>query len=154
MPGINDNLNWNLTTRRNLTATTFNDETSYIPAFTVPGDSYLMMFGFRNPDAKSHWWLAADIYQQLLTLPSSTSEFQASVEAYRTRCRLNTLTLIKFPNYGLLPFLVEIRFPRWHKKMEVEAWYYTGEEYDECLKTLNQIQLQVTEIASQFNSEP
>lgn len=119
MPGINDSVNWNLTTRRNLTATTFPDGSSYIPALTIPGNSYLMMLGFRNPDAKASWWLAADIYQQLLTLPSSTSEFIASVEAYRTRCRLNTLSLVKFPNYGLLPFLVEIRFPKWHKKMDL-----------------------------------
>jgi hypothetical protein len=153
MPGINDSVNWNLTTRRSLAATTFTDGSSYISALTVTGNSHLMMFGFRNPEAKSNWWLAADIYQQLLTLPSSTSEFIASVEAYRTRCRLNTLSLVKFPNYGLLPFLVEIRFPKWHKKMEVEVWWYDGEEYDESTKALNQIQLQVTEIADQFNSE-
>lgn len=112
-----------------------------------------MMFGFRNPEAKPNWWLAADIYQQLLTLPSSTSEFIALVEAYRVRCRLNTLFLVKFPNYGLLPFLVEIRFPKWHKKMEMEAWYYSKEEYDQSAKALNEIQLKVTEIAAEFNSE-
>lgn len=153
MPGINDSLNWNLTTRRSLSAVSFFDGTSYIPTLTVPGNSHLMMFGFRNPEAKSNWWLAADIYQQLLTLPSSTSDFQASVEAYRVRCRLNTLCLVKFPNYGLLPFLVEIHFPKWHKKIEMEVWYYDGEEYDESIKALNQIQLQVTEIANQFISE-
>jgi hypothetical protein len=151
MPGINDSLNWNLTTRRNLTASTFVDGSSYIPALTIPGDSYLMMFGFKNPEAQPNWWLAADIYQQLSTLPSSTSDFQASVEASRHRCRLNVLTLIKFPNYNLLPFLVEIRFPKWHKKMDLEAWYYSGEEYDPSLQSLNLIQSQVTEIASQFS---
>jgi len=153
MPGINDSLNWNLTTRRNLVATNFADGTSYIPTLTIPGTSYLMMFGFRNIDAKSNWWLAADIYQQLLTLPSSTSDYQASVESFRTRCRLNTLSLVKFPNYGLLPFLVEIRFPKWHKKMDLEAWYYSGEEYDPSMQTLDLIQSQVSEIASQFSEE-
>ncbi len=154
MPGINDSLNWNLTRRESLAARVFADGGFYIPAFTVPADSYLMMFGFKNPDAKSNWWLAADLYQQLLTLPSSTSEFQASVEAFRTRCRLNTLSLVKFPNYGLLPFLVEIRFPPWHKKMDIEIWHYSGEEIDQSLNALNQIDIKVDEILAQFEMEP
>jgi hypothetical protein len=148
--GINDPLNWNLTTRRTLTATTFNDGTSYIPSLTVVSESCLMMFGFKNPYAKPNWWLAADVYQQLLTLPSSTSNFQASVEGFRARCRLNTLTLVRFPNYGLTPFLVEIRFPRWHQKIELEVWYYDGEEYDLNTQVLTDIQAQLSEITAQF----
>lgn len=150
MTGINDSLNWNLIKRGSLTARAFDDRTSYIPALTVPIENHLIMVGFSNPHAKPDWWLAANIYQQLLTLPSSTSRFQASVEGHRAKCRLNTLTLIRFPNYELSPFLLEITFPKWHKRMDFELWGYSGEEYDEALKTLNQIQSEIAKIASEF----
>lgn len=152
MPGINDSLNWNLIKRDTLTARVFQDGTSYLSPLTIPIENYLIMLGFSNPEAKSNWWLAANVYQQLLTLPSSTSQFQASVEGFRARCRLNTLTLIRLPNYELSPFLLEITFPRWHKKMYVEVWGYSGGEYEESLKALSRIESQINNFSSQGNN--
>jgi hypothetical protein len=139
--GINDSLNWDLVRRQTYTAIP-GPETSYfpIPPITVICESHLMMFGFRNDEAKKTWWLAATVSQRLLTLPSSTSEFLASVEAFNQRCGLRQLTLIKFPNWGLLPFLAEINIPKWHKQMYVEVWKYSGDEdFDVIQQSLNKI---------------
>lgn len=139
MSGINDSLNWNLTRKQTLLARKFPDGSTYIPPISIVANSHLMMFGFKNVKGKSTWKLAAYLNQNLLVSPSSTSQFLASVESSRFKCSLNTLNLIKFPNFGSLPFTVEMRFPVWHTQMYFEAWYYSGEETDQALKTLTEI---------------
>lgn len=147
MSGINDPLNWDLVRRQTYTANVISDNV-FIPISTIAivAESHTMMVGFRNSQAKPTWRFAATLEMRLLTLPSSTSEFQASVSAFSKGCKLNELTIIKFPNYGLLPFLVEIKVAKWHKEMFVEAWKYSGDEVDiatQSLEILNRIELKI-----------
>lgn len=147
MTGINDPLNWDLVKRQTYNATMIT-ENSYIPIppISIVAESHLMMFGFRNDLGKSTWRYAATVEMKLLTLPSSTSEFMASVAAFKQGCNLRELTLVKFPNYGMLPFLVEIRVPKWHKQMFLEAWRYSGDEIDipsQSLEILNRIESKI-----------
>lgn len=137
MSGINDSLNWDLVRRQTYNAVS-GPETSYfpIPPISIVCDSHLMMFGFRNDEAKPTWRFAARVHMKLLTLPSSTSEFLASVEAFSQGCNLRELTLIQFPNLGLLPFLAEINIAKWHKKMYIEVWKYSGDEIDITTQSL------------------
>lgn len=147
MTGINDPLNWDLVRRQTYNTTIFS-ENSYIPIPTISviAESHLMMFGFRNSQAKQTWNFAASVNMKLLTLPSSTSEFMASVAAFSKGCNLRELTLVKFPNYGLLPFLAEIRIAKWHKEMFIEIWKYSGDEIDiptQSLEIINRIESKI-----------
>lgn len=153
MTGINDSLNWDLVRRQTYTAIS-GPESSFIPIppIALVCDSYLMMFGFNNDEAKPSWRFAAQVRMQLLTLPSSTSEFQASVQAFSQGCGLRELTLVRFPNLGMLPFLVEIRIAKWHRKMYVEAWKYSGDEVDVNTQSLTLIQSQLTQIESKIDN--
>ncbi|MHC5737470.1 hypothetical protein [Nostoc sp.] len=152
MSGINDHINWNLTRKQTLFARKFANSLVYIPPISIVANSHLMMFGFKNVKGKPTWKLAADLYQNLLVLPSSTSQFQAAVETSRFRCSLNTLTLINFPDFGSLPFAVEIRFPIWHTQMYFEAWWYSGDKLSQPLKSLTEIKSQLTNIESKIDA--
>ncbi len=147
MTGINDPLNWDLVRRQTYTANIVSENVFIpIPSIPIVAESHLMMFGFRNDLGKSSWRYAASVDMKLLTLPSSTSEFMASVAAFSKGCSLRELTLVKFPNYGLLPFLVEIRVAKWHKQMFIEAWKYSGDEVDipsQSLDILNRIESKI-----------
>lgn len=144
MSGINDSLNWDLVKRQTVSRTYNPDGTfNRISPVTVVADSYVMMFGFRNDNAPSRWWYAATVSMKLLTLPSSTSEFMASVHAFSRKCGLRELSIIQFPNYGLLPFLAEIRFPSWHEQMYLEVWKYSGDEINVAMQTLERIETKI-----------
>lgn len=145
MSGINDPLNWNLKLRNQYSALQFPDGTSKIKRISIPCESHLLQFGFRNDIAPSRWWLAANISMSLLTLPSSTSQFMVGVEAYRFRARLNALNMVHFPNYGLLPFLAEIDIPYWHKEMFIEIWQYDGPEFG--VQSLDRIEKKIDDIS-------
>ena len=153
MSGINDKINWNLTRRETLYARKFPDGSIYIPPISLVANSHLMMFGFKNIKGKPTWKLAADLYQNLLVLPSSTSQFQAAVQASRFRCSLNTLSLINFPNFGSLPFAIEIRFPICHTQIYFEAWCYMGGETNEALKTLTEIKTQIPPVLQRIEQK-
>jgi hypothetical protein len=151
--GINDSLNWDLVRRQTYTAVP-GPESSFIPIPPVAlvCDSYLMMFGFDNTEAKPSWRFAAQVRMQLLTLPSSTSEFQASVQAFTKGCGLRELTLVEFPDFGVLPFLAEIRIAKWHRKMYFEAWKYSGDEVDPNIKLLNLTQSRLIQIETKIDN--
>lgn len=125
---INDSLNWELVRRETKIATLTPDERGYHPivpiSFTV--DVPVLQVGVKNPKAKAHWWLGARLSMSLPTLPSSTSEYLATVSAYTKNLRLNTLTLIQLPNYNLWPVLVQLEFPWWHEQVSVEIWKYSA----------------------------
>ena len=136
MSGINDPLNWDLVRRQTYTAVKYTENTYVpMPTVTLASDSRLMMFGFRNTEAKSSWWLAARVSMKILTLPSSTSQFLAAVDGgFSKGCGLGELTLVHFPDYKQSDFVVEVRFPTWHKQMYMEAWKYSGDEIDPVVR--------------------
>lgn len=99
-----------------------------IPPITISVDSYILAIGASSTTAKPHWKLAAWVAPRLLFSPSSTSEFIAAVQSEQSqKVSLNQLTLIQFVDFGIKPYLLEIRIPRWHTEMYLEVWKYSGE---------------------------
>lgn len=127
---FSNNLNWDLVRRQTYYAqliTADGNQFSPIPPITIPVDSYLLLIGCQNPNAKSSWYLAGYASNRLLFSPSSTSEFTAAVQSYSgVRLGLNRLNLVKFKDFDLLPHLLEIKLASWHKEMLIEVWKYSG----------------------------
>ncbi|MDB9374309.1 hypothetical protein [Nodularia sphaerocarpa] len=153
MTGVGDRLSWNLTARRTLTARKLpGGKLQPIARQLLPGNSNLMMVGFQNPKAKANWWFGGYVTQLLNNaLPSSTSVFGGFPAGHQERCRLNGLTLIRFPNYGILPFTIQVDIAPWHEKMVLEAWWYDGDDPDEALRTLSEIKSRLTNIENKLN---
>jgi hypothetical protein len=131
MSGISDPLNWDLVQRQTYYATPNSALSSGfvpIPTITVAVNSYTLLIGAASSKALSHWWLAAYVTSRLLFSPSSTSEFPAAIRSGSGRkIGLAGLNLVQFPNFGLLPYLLEIRIPPWHEEMMLEIWKYSGD---------------------------
>jgi len=127
---LTNNLNWDLVLRNTYKATVNpNTRSGFnpIPPVTVTVDSYILLVGARNENAKPHWFLAATVYPRLLFSPSSTSQFLGIVQSQSgIRLGLDRLTLVQFKDFHLLPYLLEIRVPKWHEEMMLEVWKYTG----------------------------
>lgn len=124
-----NSLNWDLVLRRTYYAKPITEDfKSFIPIPTITAtvDSHILLIGARNSQAKPNWFLAGYAGSRLLFSPSSTSEFIAVQSYPRVRLGLDRLTLIKFANFDLLPYLLEINVARWHKEMFLEVWKYSG----------------------------
>lgn len=126
-----NNLNWDLALRQTYNATLISPDDPDlflpIPTVTLTVTSRVLLIGARNQSAKPNWFLAARVSPRLLFSPSSTSEFIAAVASYpRLKIGLDRLTLIRFDNYDLSTYLLEINIPKWHKQMLLEVWQYSG----------------------------
>jgi len=134
-----NNLNWDLVKRQTYypdALTKYNLPKAIrefpIPTITLVVDSYILLVGCRNPQAKPNWFLAGYCGARLLFSPSSTSDFISAVESYpRIKLGLNRLTLVRFKDFNLLPYLLEINIARWHQEMFIEVWKYSGAIGDE-----------------------
>lgn len=130
-----NNLNWDLVLRQTYNATPASPDDPDlflpIPAITLSVRARVLLIGARNAYAKSNWFLAAKVSPRLLFSPSSTSEFIAAVSSSpRLRIGLDRLNLVRFDNYDLSTYLLEINIPKWHRQMLLEIWQYSGEMGD------------------------
>lgn len=130
MSGIEDRLNWDLKLRETYQTTVYNQRFFEFPAIFVQLNNHVAQFGFSNPTAKKSWRLGGTVFQVLEANPSSTSILPSNPIGYFQYCTCNKLNLIKFPDYGILPFFVQIQIPFWHKQMSVEVWEYSGDNFD------------------------
>jgi hypothetical protein len=124
-----NNLNWDLVLRNTYNAqpiTVDGSQFSPIPAITVLVDSKVLLIGARNDLAKPNWYFAGSVSARLLFSPSSTSEFLSIVESSRRGLGLNRLNLLRFNDYDTSNYLLEINLARWHKRMFLEIWKYSG----------------------------
>jgi len=123
-------LNWDLALRNTYYAKTSQaDPKAFvpIPSITINVNSYIVLIGARNAQAKSNWYLAGYASPRLLFSPSSTSEFLSIVQSNSpVKIGLDRLTLVTFSNYNLLPYILEISIAKWHKEMFLEIWQYSG----------------------------
>lgn len=128
---LQDRLNWDIVLRRTYEAQSDRAEAprTYvpIPPITVSVDSYTLAIGAKSSKAKASWYLAARVAPQLLITPSTTSNFVAFMQSEEPkRIALNRLNLIRFVDFGIKPYVLEINIPRWHTEMYVEVWKYSG----------------------------
>jgi hypothetical protein len=138
---LSNSLNWDLVVRQTyqvkwLSETTF--EALPDQSFTL--DSRLLMVGVKCSKAQNTWWLGARLSMRLPVLPSSTSQFPASVEACRKRCRLDSLTLIDFPVLGVSPYILNVEFPYWFEDASLEIWKYSGPDTTTDSEALSRIE--------------
>lgn len=134
---VGNSLNWDLALRNTYLAKTSALSTKSrfspylpIPAITLVLDSYILAIGAKSSMAKSHWYLAANVTPRLLFSPSSTSDFISAVQSdQQQKIPLNQLTLVRFTDFGLTPYLLEIKIPPWHREMYLEVWKYSGEVF-------------------------
>lgn len=102
-----------------------------IPSIAVSVNSQILLLGVRNSQAPSHWFLAGYASPRLLFTPSFDSEFLSLVQSSPSvKVGLNRLTLLSFPDYNLLPYILELSIAKWHKEMSIEVWQYVGSFLD------------------------
>ncbi|PSB27471.1 hypothetical protein [Chlorogloea sp. CCALA 695] len=125
-----NNLNWDLALRTTLSASPAPNETrGYfpIPPKTILLDRYILAIGASSVKAKPNWRLAGFVSPRLLFSPSSTSEYIAAVQSEKGQAiLLNQLTLVRFTDFGVTPYVMEISIPSWLQQLSLEIWKYQG----------------------------
>lgn len=110
--------------------TTPNDITSYYepikPIYANP-NSHILLIGTASNSAKQHWFLGAKASQYLYVSPSPTTDFVSGVQvANAINVGLNRLTLVKFDNYDISPYILKLEIPYWLEDIYIEVWEYFG----------------------------
>ena len=125
-----NNLNWDLVNREVYYAPAIDDKgkvLASIPPKFIEVGARVLLVGTRNATAPTSWYFAGSIAPRLPFSPSSTSQFVGLVQnGYSRKLALNKLNLIIIPEYGIYPFLLELRVAKWHAQMLVEIWQYSG----------------------------
>lgn len=97
-----------------------------IPDISRVLDSRIIQIGTNCNHAKPWWSWGGNASMRLLTLPSSTSEYAAAVEAETKKCKLFSLTLMIFPDLGVSSYLLNLEVPYYFKQFSCEIWKYSG----------------------------
>ena len=105
--------------------------TSISPFYTTP-HSHILLIGTSSNSALNHWFLGARASQYLYVSPSLSSNLISGVQTSEIkRIGLNRLTLVQFPNYKVLPYVLQLEIPYWLEDIYVEVWEYQGAYYGE-----------------------
>lgn len=125
-----NNLNWDLALRTTYSARPAPNEASGyfpIPPKTILLDRYILAIGASSSLAKPNWRLAGFVSPRLLFSPSSTSEYIALVQSEKEQAiLLNQLTLVRFTDFGVTPYVMQISIPSWLQQLSLEIWKYQG----------------------------
>lgn len=125
------------------------------PIYTNP-NSHVLLIGTYSASAKPYWFLGARASQYLYVSPSTSSNFISGVQASDIkRVGLNRLTLVKFDNYDVLPYTLQLEIPYWLEDIYVEVWEYQGyvsQGYEEVLDRLDAIETQLEDIKNQASN--
>lgn len=109
------------------------------PIYTTP-NSHTLLIGTQSNSAESYWFLGARASQYLYVSPSTSSNLISGVQTSEVkRIGLNRLTLVEFPNYSILPYVLQLEIPYWLEDIYVEVWEYQGAYYGEDEKYENTI---------------
>ena len=131
---FSNNLNWDLVIRQTYTGQPVSTvPPSYlpIPPKLISLDAKVLLIGTRNDKAKSSWYTAGWVSSRLDFSPSSTSQFSGLVQgSSRYRLALNKLNLVRFENFDLSPYVIEVNIAKWHTEMLIEIWKYSGNADD------------------------
>jgi|ERR671933_1828864 hypothetical protein len=136
-----ENLNWDLL-RRGTYQGIQTDSNGYkpIPEIALLLPSPIALVGCKSDMALPWWWLGCRASVLLRISPSSTSEYMGLVEIYRQNCRLNNLTLLRFPEYQPKPYVLSLSVPKWLSNLSIEVWYYSGIISDSYQQSLDRIE--------------
>lgn len=135
-----------------------NDEYIYTPISPIYAAPYshVLLIGTQSNSAKEHWFLGARASQYLYVSPSTTLAFISGVQASDTKkIGLNRLTLVRFENYGVSPYTLQLEIPYWLEDIYVEVWEYQGylvdedQRYEEIINRLGDIEAKIDNAYSQ-----
>lgn len=105
--------------------------TAIPPIYATP-NSHVLLIGTYSRSAEPHWFLGARVSQYLYVSPSMNSNFVSGVQTSDIkRVGLNRLTLIEFPNYNILPYVIQLDIPYWLEDIYIEIWEHQGYHLDE-----------------------
>lgn len=101
------------------------------PIYATP-ESHILLIGTHSQSALPHWFLGARASQYLYVSPSMNSNLISGVQTSDIkRIGLNRLTLVKFDNYDIVPYVLQLEIPYWLEDIYVEVWEYQGSYYGE-----------------------
>lgn len=108
------------------------DEYEYTPIspiYATP-EAHILLIGTHSQSAKPHWFLGARASQYLYVSPSMTTNLISGVQTSDIkRVGLNRLTLVKFEDYNIVPYVLQLEIPYWLEDIYVEVWEYQGNYY-------------------------
>lgn len=149
---FSNNLNWDLVLRQSYAGQQISTTPpTYlpIPPKLVSLDARILLIGTRNDKAKSSWYTAGWVSSRFNFSPSSTSNFGGLVQGdCRHRLTLNRLNLVRFDNFNLNPYVIEVSIAKWHTEMFLEIWKYSGNE-DDINTVLDRIEQSINTTAGQ-----
>ena len=130
---VGNKLNWDSVIRQKYWATALAGDTfAPIPDKTFLVSGNLFLIGCKNDDAKPKWFLGCRASQLLLASPTTYQpEFLDLVQTDTPiPIPLNRWRLVRFTNYGLTPYLLNISIASWHRQLYLEIWQYSGVDSD------------------------
>lgn len=143
---LDNHSNWSLVlnqTYRAVQTSTVPPKSLPIPPKLISVTSKILLIGTRNVLAKDTWFTAGWVSPRLNFSPSTTTDFPGLIQGNgRHRLSLNKLNLVRFYNYNLTPFVIELSIARWHTEMFVEIWEYSG-ALDDIEAQLDRIEQQL-----------
>jgi hypothetical protein len=113
-----------------------------IPPKLIGVSRKILLVGCRNNTAKETWYTAGWVSPRLNFIPSNSTDFSGLIQGSgRHRLSLNKLNLVRFYNYDLSPYAIELSIARWHTEVYVEIYQYTGamEDLDTQLDRIEQL---------------
>lgn len=128
-----------------------------LPIYTNP-NSRVLLIGTQSDSAQPYWFLGARVSQYLYVSPSETTHLISGVQTSDVkRVGLNRLTLVKFEDYGIYPYVLQIEIPYWLEDIYIEVWEYEGViddptyqfDIEEILERLNRIEDQLNATTGQ-----
>lgn len=131
---LQDSVEWNILKRDQYTIqpvqqwqTKSREYLDYLPIkdIAVLANSPIIMVGISSKSAKKHWYLGGWAAMYLNIVPGSNTDFVAAVKTDPQKCKLNNLTLIRFPFLGIYPYTLVVSIPYYFEDVYIEIWEYT-----------------------------
>lgn len=153
---LNDPSLWNVVWEFNIVATPIsadNPEGSYIriPEQNCPillHNSLLAVYA--NNDAAKPGWFSAGYMTQKINLPLTVGGQPTSYGASR-RIVLNRTQIVPFLDVGVEDFAISFLCHRWHRKIQLVVWEYTGEVSTQELVAIASVNQQLDVIESKID---
>lgn len=132
---LSDGRNWNLILSQSRAVTYYPDrvlsgslyEYDPIQPIYVSPQSHLLLVGTRSESALPYWFLGARASQFLYVSPLGTSYDVSGIQAEESKkVGLNQITLIKFQDYGVSPYVLELKIPHWIEDIQIDVWEYSN----------------------------
>lgn len=110
-----------------------------IPKKFASVDKHVFLIGVASTIGVKPWWyLGGRVSQYLYISPSSSPDFSVGVQACQTQTlKINSMNLIQFQNFGVIPYVISIEIPYWLKDIHLEVWKYLGFEDNDPAATNN-----------------